>query len=147
MKLKDLKVAVEERSNAVFSSFSCRREAMLFLKKKVHTHDQLHTCIEYLSYLLMYHKLTVTLDASSFLFDWGMVILLLSVDLCSISSCCAASRKQKIQRGRQESTSCVLKVKQMRNLGAAVLGWRVRCSYLLLLEICNRSRSTFSSVV
>ncbi|RCV46783.1 hypothetical protein SEVIR_9G563100v4 [Setaria viridis] len=35
MKLKDLKVAVEERSNAVFSSFSCRREAMLFLKKKL----------------------------------------------------------------------------------------------------------------
>jgi hypothetical protein len=35
MKLKDLKVAVEEHSNAVFSSFSCRREALLFLKKKV----------------------------------------------------------------------------------------------------------------
>ncbi|CAN6302493.1 unnamed protein product [Urochloa humidicola] len=35
MKLKDLKVAVEERSNAVFSSFSCRREALLFLKKKL----------------------------------------------------------------------------------------------------------------
>ena len=35
MKLKDLKVAVEEHPNAVFSSFSCRREALLFLKKKV----------------------------------------------------------------------------------------------------------------
>ncbi|XP_021309256.1 PIN2/TERF1-interacting telomerase inhibitor 1 isoform X1 [Sorghum bicolor] len=35
MKLKDLKVAVEEHSNVVFSSFSCRREALLFLKKKL----------------------------------------------------------------------------------------------------------------
>lgn len=35
MKLKDLKVAVEEHSNVVFSSFSGRREALLFLKKKV----------------------------------------------------------------------------------------------------------------
>jgi Pin2-interacting protein X1 len=35
MKLKDLKEAVEEHSNAVFSSFSCRREALLFLKKKL----------------------------------------------------------------------------------------------------------------
>ncbi|KAJ1299012.1 hypothetical protein BS78_01G498700 [Paspalum vaginatum] len=34
MKLKKLKVAVEEHS-AVFSSFSCRREALLFLKKKL----------------------------------------------------------------------------------------------------------------
>ncbi|KAL5679062.1 hypothetical protein ACJX0J_005447, partial [Zea mays] len=34
MKLKDLKVAVEEHSNVVFSSFSGRREALLFLKKK-----------------------------------------------------------------------------------------------------------------
>uniref|UniRef100_A0A804LCQ5 G-patch domain-containing protein n=1 Tax=Zea mays TaxID=4577 RepID=A0A804LCQ5_MAIZE len=35
MKLKDLKVAVEEHSNVVFSSFSGRREALLFLKKKL----------------------------------------------------------------------------------------------------------------
>ncbi|RLM62079.1 PIN2/TERF1-interacting telomerase inhibitor 1 [Panicum miliaceum] len=35
MKLKDLKEAVEEHSNAVFSSFSCRHEALLFLKKKL----------------------------------------------------------------------------------------------------------------
>ncbi|KAL6847524.1 hypothetical protein ACP4OV_022550 [Aristida adscensionis] len=35
MKLKDLKAALEEHSNYVFSSFSCRREAMLFLKKKL----------------------------------------------------------------------------------------------------------------
>ncbi|TVU48563.1 hypothetical protein EJB05_08204 [Eragrostis curvula] len=35
MKLKDLKVAVEEHSNSVFSSFSCRREALLFLKTKL----------------------------------------------------------------------------------------------------------------
>ncbi|GJN30545.1 hypothetical protein PR202_gb18858 [Eleusine coracana subsp. coracana] len=35
MKLKDLKVAVEEHSNSVFSSFSCRRDALLFLKQKV----------------------------------------------------------------------------------------------------------------
>ncbi|GJN09249.1 hypothetical protein PR202_ga27238 [Eleusine coracana subsp. coracana] len=35
MKLKDLKVAVEEHSNSVFSSFSCRREALLFLKQKL----------------------------------------------------------------------------------------------------------------
>ncbi|XP_062209701.1 G-patch domain-containing protein 1-like isoform X2 [Phragmites australis] len=35
MKLKDLKVAVEEHSNSVFSSFSCRREALSFLKTKL----------------------------------------------------------------------------------------------------------------
>ncbi|KAL6649123.1 hypothetical protein ACP70R_013347 [Stipagrostis hirtigluma subsp. patula] len=35
MKLKDLKLAVEEHSNSVFSSFSCRREALLFLKMKL----------------------------------------------------------------------------------------------------------------
>uniref|UniRef100_A0A0A9CRX8 Cell growth-regulating nucleolar protein-like winged helix domain-containing protein n=1 Tax=Arundo donax TaxID=35708 RepID=A0A0A9CRX8_ARUDO len=33
MKLKDLKLAVEGHSNSVFSSFSCRHEALLFLKK------------------------------------------------------------------------------------------------------------------
>ncbi|WVZ55251.1 hypothetical protein U9M48_005936 [Paspalum notatum var. saurae] len=41
MKLKELKVAVEEHSNAVFSSFSCRREALLFLKKKIQKHIEL----------------------------------------------------------------------------------------------------------
>lgn len=35
MKLKELKVAVEAHSESMFSNFSCRREALLFLKRKV----------------------------------------------------------------------------------------------------------------
>jgi len=35
IKLKDLKVAVEEQSDVVFSGFSCRRKSLLLLKKKV----------------------------------------------------------------------------------------------------------------
>ncbi|KAB8089981.1 hypothetical protein EE612_015031 [Oryza sativa] len=35
MKLKELKVAVEAHSESMFSNFSCRREALLFLKRKL----------------------------------------------------------------------------------------------------------------
>uniref|UniRef100_A0A0E0K859 G-patch domain-containing protein n=1 Tax=Oryza punctata TaxID=4537 RepID=A0A0E0K859_ORYPU len=35
MKLKELKVAVEAHSESMFSNFSCKREALLFLKRKL----------------------------------------------------------------------------------------------------------------
>jgi hypothetical protein len=65
------------------------------------------------------------------------------VDFRFFSLCSVASRKQEIQCGRQESSARVMKAKQIGIL--YVVG--VQHSYLLLLEVPNRCRSTLSYVV
>lgn len=90
MKLKDLKVAVEEHSNVVFSSFSGRREALLFLKKKVciitwlilsaDRNEPVFLPVFFKLYLAMYLLwsiciiTSVTSNAYVFLFVWVVVI-------------------------------------------------------------------------
>jgi len=158
MKLKDLKVAVEEHSNAVFSSFSCRREALLFLKKKVciitsvtlsadGKESVVFLPVFFKMYLRMYllwsmgsllsymHHHLSNFECICFLIcsrnsHLPIVCILrmrhciqlayLCVDFGFISLCSAASRKQEIQSGRQESSSRVMNAKQIWILSVVV---------------------------
>ena len=53
MKLKELKEAVEAQS-AILSDFSCRREALSFLKRKVYTTSPCHLAVMGLSRVVLF---------------------------------------------------------------------------------------------